>query len=142
MCGAVRYQVAGTPFGIGYCHCASCRRHTGAPVVMLAGYRKDQVTFAGAVRQVYESSPGVGRAFCGGCGTPLTWEGMGGTLGAIFEIHIGTFDDPAALVPQFHQHDGERLPWLDVADRLPRYHAGEGEGEPCFRDAGIERAPR
>lgn len=130
MCGAVRYAAAGAPFGIGYCHCLSCRRHTGAPVVMLAGYRQDQVVFSGAERRIYESSPGVGRGFCGRCGTPLTWEGVGGTLGPIYEIHIGTFDDPGALPPQFHQHHGERIPWFEVADRLPRYHAGEGEGEP------------
>ena len=33
MCGAVRYEAVGEPMTVAYCHCASCRRHTGAPVV-------------------------------------------------------------------------------------------------------------
>ncbi len=33
MCGAVRYEAIGELLGVGHCHCASCRRHTGAPVV-------------------------------------------------------------------------------------------------------------
>ncbi|MBT5434558.1 MAG: hypothetical protein HOI34_13175 [Rhodospirillaceae bacterium] len=38
MCGAVRYAVDGAPMSSIFCHCMSCRRHTGAPVVALAGY--------------------------------------------------------------------------------------------------------
>ena len=71
-CGAIRYQAAGTPFWVGHCHCNSCRRQTGAPVVTFAGYRKDQVKFVSGDRKFYNSSEGVSRAFCGDCGTPLS----------------------------------------------------------------------
>ena len=77
MCGAVRYETTGESFGVNHCHCQSCRKHNGAAVVTLAGFKADQVTFSGDKRKIYESSPGVGRAFCGKCGTPLTWEGDG-----------------------------------------------------------------
>ncbi len=76
MCGAVRYKVSGEPFWIGHCHCASCRRHTGAPVVTFVALKEDQVAFTKGERRKYNSSPGVERAFCGQCGTPLTWEGQ------------------------------------------------------------------
>ena len=121
MCGAVRYEIAGEPFAINYCHCNSCRKHTGAPVVSLAGYRADQVQFNGTERTRYESSPGAFRAFCGYCGTPLTWEGDGGELGQIIELHISTFDDTESMVPTSHAFEPERLSWFDVADDLPRY---------------------
>jgi hypothetical protein len=126
-CGQVRYSVTGKPFAVNYCHCVSCRKHAGAVVVALAGYASSQVTFSGMERRIYASSPGVGRAFCSACGTPLTWEGDGGELGEILEIHIGTFDDPGALVPASHAFESQRIRWFDVADTLPRFE-GFSEG--------------
>ncbi len=130
MCGAVRYEVTGESFGVNHCHCESCRKHNGAAVVTLAGFKADQVAFSGEARKIYASSPGVGRAFCGRCGTPLTWEGDGGELGPIFEFHISTFDDPNALVPTAHAFYPERIRWFDVADELPRYQDFPGDGPP------------
>ncbi len=127
MCGAVRYETTGKSFGVIHCHCRSCRKHNGAPAVTLAGFKADQVKFSGDERKIYESSPGVGRAFCGKCGTPLTWEGDGGDLGPIVEFHISTFDNPDVLVPSAHAFHRERLPWFDIADNLPRYEGFSGK---------------
>lgn len=139
MCGAVRYETSGEPVSVIHCHCLSCRRHTGAPVVTLAGFRKDQVEFTDDERRIYESSPGVGRGFCGKCGTPLTWEGDGGELGPLIEILISTTDDPNALVPQCHIHHDERIDWFEVADGLPRYHVwGDDGSEPYRHGPAIE----
>ncbi len=121
MCGSVRYETSGEPFAVTHCHCESCRKHNGGPVVTLAGFKDDQVIFSGDERMIYESSKGVGRAFCGKCGTPLTWEGDGGELGPIFEMHISTFDNPDTLVPTAHAFSPERISWFDIADNLPRY---------------------
>lgn len=132
LCGAVRYEIEGEPFLVNHCHCRSCRRHTGGPVVTLAGFRSDQVRFSGVARKLFESSPGVHRAFCNHCGTPLSWEGDGGDLGPILEIHISTFDDPNSLRPTAHAFDAERIPWFDTADRLPRY-AGFVDDHPPAR---------
>jgi hypothetical protein len=132
MCGAVRYETRGPSFAVIHCHCLSCRRHNGGPLVTLAGYTADQVAFSGEPRRIYASSPGVGRAFCGTCGTPLTWEGDGGERGPIIEFHISTFDDPRGLVPSAHAFYPERLPWMDTADGLPR-HQGFTEDSPVLR---------
>jgi len=126
MCGAVRYEATGTPVNSSYCHCNSCRKHTGAPVVMLVGYKLDQVTFTKGERKIYNSSPGVGRAFCGDCGTPLTWEGEGGD-GPLVEFLISTLDDPDANRPQSHSLHAERISWFDTADNLPRHRAFDDE---------------
>ncbi len=131
MCGAVRYETTGEPFAVNHCHCRSCRRHTGAAVVTLAGFMADRVAFSGDERRIYESSPGVGRAFCGKCGTPLTWEGVSGDQGGpIFELHISTFDDPGVLEPTAHAFDPERIPWFDIADTLPRYEGFVDDNPP------------
>ncbi len=136
MCGAVRYETRGESFGVIHCHCQSCRKHNGAPVVTLAGFKADQVKFSGDERKIYESSPGVGRAFCGNCGTPLTWEGDGGDLGPIVELHISTFDNPDALVPSAHAFYSERITWMDIADNLPRYE-GFSEVSPLQRHGPV-----
>lgn len=133
MCGAVRYRAEGPPMTALYCHCRSCRRHTGAPVVALAGYRRAQIAYTAGAPRVFASSPGVGRAFCGDCGTPLTWEGDGGEEGPLVEILIGTMDRPEAFAPGLHIHHGERLPWFETADSLPRYRAWHDDGEAPYR---------
>jgi len=117
----------------------SCRRHTGAPVVTYVGFKKDQVAFTKGERRVYNSSPGVGRAFCGQCGTPLTWEGKSNLpgRGEILEFHISTFDNPNAFVPTNHVFYPERLAWFDVADDLPRYHGFDFSSE-IYRQGPVQ----
>ena len=70
MCGAVRYEAIGEPLHIGYCHCRSCRHHTGAPAVAVVVFETDKVRFTQGDRSVYNSSPGIGRGFCGQCAQP------------------------------------------------------------------------
>lgn len=138
LCGAVRYRVDGAPMSTIYCHCESCRKHTGAPVVALAGYRRDQVSYTRGQPKVYKSSPGVGRAFCGDCGTPLTWEGDDAEEGPLVEFLMSTMDDPEAFAPQCHIHHQERLAWFDTSDTLPRYRVWhDGDDEPYMHEQAI-----
>lgn len=130
MCGAVRYEASGAPLGVGYCHCRSCRQHTGAPLVAYVGFAADQVRFSGEARSTYASSPGVVRSFCGRCGSSLTWEGVTQTAKtAIIEFHISTLDDAERFTPEEHTRYTERISWLEVADDLPRYRGVGADGE-------------
>ena len=45
LCGAVRFTAEGAPKWTSYCHCQSCRRHTGAPVAAYAGFETAKVRF-------------------------------------------------------------------------------------------------
>lgn len=47
------------------------------------------------------------------------------------DIHLfaGAFDEPEKLAPQFHVFAGERLPWLNLSDQLPRYKTTPSAGE-------------
>jgi hypothetical protein len=141
MCGAVRYEASGEPVSVIHCHCLSCRRHTGAPVVTLAGYRRGRVEWTAEARQTYKSSPDVDRGFCGKCGTPLTWEGDGGEEGPLIEILMSTTDDPDALMPQFHIHHDERIGWFEIADNLPRFHVWGDDGSKPYRHGPAINGP-
>ena len=45
MCGAIRYEAIGKTKFIINCHCHSCRKHTGAPMVTFVAFKKEQVNF-------------------------------------------------------------------------------------------------
>jgi len=140
LCRAVRYEAIGEPLEVGYCHCRSCRRHTGAPVVTYVTFTADKVRFTGHERSIYDSSPGVKRAFCIQCGTPLTWEDDHEAHGVV-QFHIGTVDEPDALVPDRHWYHEERIAWFDVADNLPRYRGAGIQGEEPYRRGPTTKGP-
>jgi len=114
LCGAVRFAVSGPAKWTAYCHCRSCRKHTGAPVSAYAGFDRDRVTFTSGALATYASSTGVRRGFCGTCGSTLTYEGD--RWPTEMHIHVGAFDNPEAFAPQGQAFAGERLPWLHIGD--------------------------
>jgi hypothetical protein len=125
-CGAVRYQAAGKPEWVAHCHCRDCRKNTGTALSTWAGYASASFAFVAGTPQAYHSSPGVVRWFCGGCGTKLTYEGARWPG----EVHVlvGTMDDPAAVTPAAHVYVAHRMPWLHLADGLPRFSTVPSEG--------------
>jgi hypothetical protein len=114
LCGAVRYRAQGAPKWIANCHCASCRRATGAPMATFAGFETGRFSYAAGRPVRFPSSPGVVRSFCGLCGTPLTYEGARWPG----EVHVlvGSLDRPEDFAPTRNAFAEERLPWLHLAD--------------------------
>ncbi len=115
MCGAVRYEGIGEPLWVGYCHCRSCRHHSGAAVAGMLVFKQDCVRFVAGKISIYKSSPGIERGFCGRCGTSITWKGHG-----LISLHIGTLDDPNGQAPTLHWRYEERAPWCDIGLDLPQ----------------------
>ncbi len=118
-CGAVRYRATAEPTMVALCHCSMCRRSSGAPMLGWAMFEADRVEFTGERRVEHASSADARRGFCGRCGTGLSFTAD--YLPGLIDLTLGSFDDPARLPPHFHYWDGERLPWLGIADGLPRH---------------------
>ena len=114
LCGAVRFQVSGPPKWTAYCHCHSCRKHTGAPVSAYAGFEREQVRFTDGAPTRYASSPGASRGFCAACGSTLTYEGD--RWPSELHFHIGAFDRPEDFAPSGEAFAEERLGWLHLAE--------------------------
>jgi hypothetical protein len=114
LCGAVRFEVRGTPKWTAYCHCGSCRKHTGAPVSAFAGFERTQVTLTKGQLAIFVSSPGVTRGFCSVCGSTLTYEGD--RWPSEMHFHVGAFDLPQDFPPTGHAFAEERLPWLHITE--------------------------
>ena len=115
LCGAVRFSATGKPVGVYWCHCQSCRRHTGAPVSVFVAFEPKNYTVTKGEILEFDSTPGKTRSgFCARCGFTLTCESLPDI--ALTHFHVGAFDQAARLEPKKHYFFEERLPWL---------HAGE-----------------
>jgi hypothetical protein len=113
LCGAVRFVASGEPTGVAWCHCQSCRRHSGAPVSVFVAFRHDAYKVTKGEITKFNSSPGRLRGFCARCGSTLTCEGE---RSPEVHFHVGAFDDAARFKPTRHIFPDERLPWLHLSE--------------------------
>jgi hypothetical protein len=126
LCGALRYEFTSPPRWVGYCHCQSCRRNTGAPIAAFVGLLHGQFRYVKGKPVRFESSPQTFRSFCGKCGSPITYESSRWADEA--HINMGTLDRPQDFQPTFHVHVAEQIPWLHMGDDLPRFPESGSSG--------------
>jgi hypothetical protein len=112
LCGAVRFATSGQPKWVAWCHCESCRNHSGAPVSVFAAFERTTYTVTEGEITKFSSSPGTRRGFRAKRGSTLTCESD--RLPAETHLHVGAFDEAARLQPTRHIFPEERLPWLHV----------------------------
>ena len=110
LCGAIRFEATGKPKWVRWCHCESCRRHSGAPVNVFVSFENDAVAVTKGAIAKYSSSPGVERGFCARCGYILTCANE--HLPPETHYYVGAFERVAELSPKGEFFAGERLPWL------------------------------
>lgn len=117
-CGAVRFSAERPVRGSNYCHCAACRRQTGAPVFLGAKFAAEAVHITGETR-VFATSADGRRHFCPTCGSNLffTFD----SAPDVIEILIGVLDEASGITPTHHVWRSAGIPWFDVADALPRH---------------------
>ncbi|MCQ4158411.1 GFA family protein [Roseomonas sp. GC11] len=124
-CGELRYEAGGTPYHITFCHCADCRRSSGAPLLAWFSVPASQFRLTRGSLAFYASSPGARRGFCPACGASLTYQNDQHPHEV--DITAASLDDPAAITPEDHLWFASRLPWMVPGDTLPR-HARERGG--------------
>jgi hypothetical protein len=119
LCGAIRYRALADPYDVTHCHCSSCRKASGAPFVTWFSVDRDKFSFIAGKPTSYASSANVVRTFCSQCGTALTYQRT--DVPDAIDITVGSMDDPAAITPEDHTWTERQLPWIVLADGLPRY---------------------
>ena len=92
LCGAVRVGAARPEGGVSACHCAICRRWSGAAMFGIE-VSAAEVEVTGEVAR-YRSSAFAERAFCPACGTHLWFRSDGSDE---YEFMPGLFDGAAGM---------------------------------------------
>jgi hypothetical protein len=119
LCGAIKYEISHHDGDVAdYCHCQSCRRAAGAPVVAWLQLPPDRLRLTSGTPKAFASSAHASRWFCPDCGAHLY---MTGTDNISVCITLATLDTPEAVHPTVHGRYAERLSWFETADELPRY---------------------
>lgn len=116
-CGAVRATASAEPFWRSYCHCRDCRKQTGAPMMSFVGFRNEELAWSGSP-QIWRSGR-VERSFCGACGSQIGYRDD--NLPGETYLYLGFMDAPENHPPTLHAFEARRLPFLHLADDLPRF---------------------
>jgi hypothetical protein len=113
LCGAVRLTATGQPKGVYWCHCQSCRKHSGAPASVFVAFDRSSYSITKGEITKFDSTPGrTTRGFCARCGSTLTCESA--RLPTETHFYLGAFDRAAELQPTRHVFAEEHLPWVPV----------------------------
>jgi hypothetical protein len=116
LCSAVRFLATGQPESIAWCHCESCRKHSGAHVSVFVAFKRDAYVVTDGQITKFNSSPGRWRGFCARCGSTLTCEGERSNE---THFHVGAFCDAAQLQPTRHIFPKERLRLCCLSSCVP-----------------------
>jgi hypothetical protein len=115
----VRYEAAGTARNLCYCHCESCRRAAGSPVVAWGTFDRGDFRVTHGTLAEFRSSAQVVRGFCAACGSCLTYRHE--ARAAEIDVTLASLDQAAKLAPQMHVWVVDKLPWMKIEDGLPQF---------------------
>jgi hypothetical protein len=119
LCAAVRYRASADPIRVVNCHCAMCRRFSGAAFMTFVHFPAGAFAWTGAQPSRYRSSADAERGFCAVCGSTLSMHEA--VLADRIQISLGSLDRPDLARPDDHVWTSRQLPWLKVVDDLPRF---------------------
>lgn len=115
-CGAVTIEASGAPLDMGYCHCANCRKYSGAPVNAFTLWKMDdvKVTKGADLLGKFKSSEISERRYCTKCGAHVAIDHPG--IGLI-DVRGGV---PSTITfkPTVHLNYEETI--LPIKDGLPK----------------------
>lgn len=125
LCGNVRYRLDGEIEESAYCHCRTCQRQSGAPVVAWFAIAPSAFAYTKGKPKGYRASDRATREFCGNCGTYLLFREDDAT--ASLGVNTSTLDDPERVPPTFHIWHQSHIAWFETSDAFARFAKGKRE---------------
>jgi hypothetical protein len=121
LCGGVRYEIRGEVGPSLHCHCAQCRKASGASFTTNASVAADEFHFVEGKSLVgqFESSPGQFRCFCTRCGSPLIKRIA--DKPETLRLRLGTLDSDPGTTPAAHIFLRSKAPWTVISDDLAQH---------------------
>ncbi|MFC3551982.1 GFA family protein [Lysobacter cavernae] len=127
LCGDVRYRTSAAPLRGVICHCAMCRRHSGAPALAFVHFPKAAFAWLGAAPRWYRSSAAAERGFCAQCGSTVAMRED--VLDDRVQVCVGSLDTPERVRIDDHVWTRQQIAWFRIDDALPRF-AGSSTAVP------------
>jgi hypothetical protein len=140
LCGAVRFETSARGV-IGYCHCAVCRKATGAIFATPFNVEREGFRFLQGEEQIRSHADiveGSARRFCGICGSSLSG---GPDTAPWIAVPAGLLDRDPGQRPRGHVFFRSRVPWLELDDALPRFERWPPGREPAWARDDPSRDP-
>jgi hypothetical protein len=128
-CGAVEITVTGEPAAAGYCHCASCRSWSAAPVNAFSLWKPESVAItkgAGNIG-VYHKTERSHRKFCTACGGHLLTDHPMWNLVDVYAATIPTYRHQPAVHVNYQEAVLRIKDGLPKMKDLPKEMGGSGE---------------
>ncbi|MGH8076084.1 MAG: GFA family protein [Lysobacter sp.] len=119
LCGEIRYRAIANPLRGVICHCAMCRKHSGAPALAFVHFPTTSFSWLKQRPSWYRSSQYAERGFCATCGSTVGMREE--ALGDRVQICIGSLDQPDRVQIDDHVWTREKVSWFEVHDELPRF---------------------
>lgn len=119
LCGAIRYRANAAPLRCVICHCADCRKHSGAPCLSFVHFPANAFEWTGDAPARYRSSQYAERGFCSKCGSTVSMHEE--VLRDRVQVALGSLDTPQRVQPDDHVWVDSSVPWFKVDDQLPRF---------------------
>ncbi len=121
LCGAVRFEVAGSLRGPDACHCTQCRKHSGH-VFVSTDVPRSAVTLHGEEHVTwFRSSEKARRGFCSTCGSSLFWDPIDRAKHDWIGIAMGAFDGPTGTNIAKHIFVADKGDYYEIADGVPQH---------------------
>lgn len=114
LCGAIRYQVGAPMKNIIACHCANCRKASGAGASHNILLKTSDLAFTAGTPKRYVDTADSGNAlyrfFCAECGSSIYSQRS--TMPEMLVLKAGSLDDASGLSIGMHIWTDSALPWM------------------------------
>jgi hypothetical protein len=104
LCGEVRFRYTARPLGLNACHCADCKRLSGADYIKMILGERGAFSLEKGKTRVWRKRADSGREIdivrCAGCGTRLWHEPLASPH--LLFVSAGALDDSRWAIPSSH----------------------------------------
>lgn len=123
LCGAIKYEINGEPVRAANCHCADCRKATGASYATNFFFNEDDIVITQGTPKEYQHKSDAGntmtKQFCGDCGSQLF--GIGSGSPGVKHVKAGTLDDVGDMRPAINVFTRGKLPFTFLDPDTEQY---------------------